>query len=117
MVRSNGPYFAPISAKPSHQPESAPKKRLWSAPRSTNEAHNVSNRLNALRPEKCREGREVIAHLALAAPTTDTVSVQSSSVICSARTPNRCRIPPRSEEHTSELQSPCNLVCRLLLDK
>src|SRR2546426_3415195 len=36
------------------------------------------------------------------------------------------RIPPRaacsqavdrSEEHTSELQSPCNLVCRLLLEK
>src|SRR2546426_9025377 len=31
------------------------------------------------------------------------------------------RPPPRSfgrsEEHTSELQSPCNLVCRLLLEK
>src|SRR5205807_4949944 len=39
----------------------------------------------------------------------------------------RCRCPERSwsrrcgscrsEEHTSELQSPCNLVCRLLLEK
>src|SRR2546426_5892719 len=31
-----------------------------------------------------------------------------------------CRIArhiARSEEHTSELQSPCNLVCRLLLEK
>src|SRR5215467_15798269 len=28
-----------------------------------------------------------------------------------------CRPPWRSEEHTSELQSPCNLVCRLLLEK
>src|SRR2546426_9032950 len=27
------------------------------------------------------------------------------------------RRPERSEEHTSELQSPCNLVCRLLLEK
>src|SRR3989454_7764449 len=27
------------------------------------------------------------------------------------------RAAPRSEEHTSELQSPCNLVCRLLLEK
>src|SRR5256885_1621487 len=27
------------------------------------------------------------------------------------------RVQPRSEEHTSELQSPCNLVCRLLLEK
>src|SRR2546426_7161991 len=31
----------------------------------------------------------------------------------SGRTP----YPRRSEEHTSELQSPCNLVCRLLLEK
>src|SRR5256885_14723579 len=28
-----------------------------------------------------------------------------------------CFTMPRSEEHTSELQSPCNLVCRLLLEK
>src|SRR5256885_12851615 len=27
------------------------------------------------------------------------------------------RATARSEEHTSELQSPCNLVCRLLLEK
>src|SRR3989454_253949 len=26
-------------------------------------------------------------------------------------------VKDRSEEHTSELQSPCNLVCRLLLEK
>src|SRR5205807_2789028 len=31
--------------------------------------------------------------------------------------PSRLRQFPRSEEHTSELQSPCNLVCRLLLEK
>src|SRR5256885_12245713 len=29
----------------------------------------------------------------------------------------RTRPSQRSEEHTSELQSPCNLVCRLLLEK
>src|SRR5205807_10372398 len=29
----------------------------------------------------------------------------------------RRRDTVRSEEHTSELQSPCNLVCRLLLEK
>src|SRR5256885_5806764 len=28
-----------------------------------------------------------------------------------------CHAYRRSEEHTSELQSPCNLVCRLLLEK
>src|SRR5256885_9900778 len=31
--------------------------------------------------------------------------------------PARVLQPDRSEEHTSELQSPCNLVCRLLLEK
>src|SRR2546426_9112969 len=32
--------------------------------------------------------------------------------------PNNKSAPhTRSEEHTSELQSPCNLVCRLLLEK
>src|SRR2546426_7570788 len=30
---------------------------------------------------------------------------------------DRHRRGQRSEEHTSELQSPCNLVCRLLLEK
>src|SRR2546426_5015930 len=35
------------------------------------------------------------------------------------RPPRPCPRPGwvRSEEHTSELQSPCNLVCRLLLEK
>src|SRR2546426_5083580 len=32
-------------------------------------------------------------------------------------TPPPAAAPLRSEEHTSELQSPCNLVCRLLLEK
>src|SRR5256885_6708102 len=33
-------------------------------------------------------------------------------------TPTTSKVEPiRSEEHTSELQSPCNLVCRLLLEK
>src|SRR5256885_3803874 len=38
----------------------------------------------------------------------------------SSKSPNVSTViksPPRSEEHTSELQSPCNLVCRLLLEK
>src|SRR2546426_9190222 len=29
----------------------------------------------------------------------------------------QAQVAARSEEHTSELQSPCNLVCRLLLEK
>src|SRR5256885_10893577 len=37
---------------------------------------------------------------------------------CALRTlEGRVQRRERSEEHTSELQSPCNLVCRLLLEK
>src|SRR5256885_12978630 len=36
---------------------------------------------------------------------------------CPSRPSSRRRSHHRSEEHTSELQSPCNLVCRLLLEK
>src|SRR6516162_11834817 len=40
--------------------------------------------------------------------------------ICTAAPPAGSLVAPvirlRSEEHTSELQSPCNLVCRLLLE-
>src|SRR2546426_5709921 len=34
-----------------------------------------------------------------------------------ARSERQLVASARSEEHTSELQSPCNLVCRLLLEK
>src|SRR2546426_12549953 len=36
---------------------------------------------------------------------------------CTVRNTAMAVLPKRSEEHTSELQSPCNLVCRLLLEK
>src|SRR5256885_3878337 len=38
----------------------------------------------------------------------------AADVVASGASPAAAR---RSEEHTSELQSPCNLVCRLLLEK
>src|SRR5256885_8047165 len=46
-------------------------------------------------------------------PDRSEANARSPRQNCEARQ-NRCR---RSEEHTSELQSPCNLVCRLLLEK
>src|SRR2546426_8358691 len=43
---------------------------------------------------------------------------RSSSMMDAVRgVPAACLEGQRSEEHTSELQSPCNLVCRLLLEK
>src|SRR5256885_7435965 len=44
------------------------------------------------------------------------VSDQHRAVVEEAA-PSATSSPTRSEEHTSELQSPCNLVCRLLLEK
>src|SRR5256885_11749961 len=40
-----------------------------------------------------------------------TTSARRTTPLCNSSSPTR------SEEHTSELQSPCNLECRLLLDK
>src|SRR5256885_14682701 len=57
-----------------------------------------------------------------------TLSLHDALPISSAISPKRAWVRSdfpihrserlvRSEEHTSELQSPCNLVCRLLLEK
>src|SRR5205807_8569212 len=51
--------------------------------------------------------------------------LQTDALRLQQRTGTRDQVPhhvhaydrSRSEEHTSELQSPCNLVCRLLLEK
>src|SRR2546426_6919578 len=42
---------------------------------------------------------------------------QNAAVPATPATPATPGSAIRSEEHTSELQSPCNLVCRLLLEK
>src|SRR2546426_5316984 len=47
--------------------------------------------------------------LELADHRVEVCSVHARVAVCSSA--------GRSEEHTSELQSPCNLVCRLLLEK
>src|SRR5256885_8140556 len=44
-----------------------------------------------------------------------STSWRSPPLTCDS--PRRIEDAQRSEEHTSELQSPCNLVCRLLLEK
>src|SRR5256885_14648080 len=51
-----------------------------------------------------------------------TASPAASCAACAGCAGTACAFSPapslsRSEEHTSELQSPCNLVCRLLLEK
>src|SRR2546430_2856241 len=46
-----------------------------------------------------------------------SAAANASSVSAPAVSPVARRVTPRSEEHTSELQSQSNLVCRLLLEK
>src|SRR5256885_12597214 len=46
-----------------------------------------------------------------------TSKTLSGPAIAAALNQKMASIQDRSEEHTSELQSPCNLVCRLLLEK
>src|SRR5256885_13182283 len=58
------------------------------------------------------EGQEAEAARSSQLPAWKTAS-EGSSLRSKARTDAVLR----SEEHTSELQSPCNLVCRLLLEK
>src|SRR2546426_10504529 len=57
-----------------------------------------------------------------AAAIDEAVEADLDLVICitegiPVRDMIRTKYKMRSEEHTSELQSPCNLVCRLLLEK
>src|SRR2546426_3115513 len=49
----------------------------------------------------------------------NTVVLRGQVVRPTTKTDAEARVKEidRSEEHTSELQSPCNLVCRLLLEK
>src|SRR5688500_20234935 len=59
-------------------------------------------------------GGRPVAVRRLMAMTVRAVAVPSLHPRSRLRAVRRAR---RSEEHTSELQSPCNLVCRLLLEK
>src|SRR5256885_8972060 len=61
-----------------------------------------------------------MARASAARPARDSdIHSQSVAPVSSAASGGRrcARAKARSEEHTSELQSPCNIVCRLLLGK
>src|SRR6266446_10263509 len=50
-------------------------------------------------------------------PSNRERSADSARIVSIISSFPSSRFWSRSEEHTSELQSPCNLVCRLLLEK
>src|SRR5256885_4005506 len=66
--------------------------------------------------------RRMHASIVLASVKPGLDEAQRSTIWCRLGMARRSVAVPccalrRSEEHTSELQSPCNLVCRLLLEK
>src|SRR5256885_11966099 len=68
---------------------------------------------SGINPAIC-PNRPFIASISWSALKSTTPSSSHSMTACSSVS---LRWGCRSEEHTSELQSPCNLVCRLLLEK
>src|SRR5256885_12099900 len=52
----------------------------------------------------------------LAVPAAELAALPVFAVLAAPPVLAAVAVLARSEEHTSELQSPCNLVCRLLLD-
>src|SRR5256885_7685210 len=77
-------------------------------PRSTLFPYTTLFRSRGRRPAVWAAGEYLVLDRAEAAP--------GLFVFCAVLAFSRWRLV-RSEEHTSELQSPCNLVCRLLLEK
>src|SRR5690348_18049941 len=80
-------------------------------PRSTLFPYTTLFRSHVFKDRKVRKKGVVLEHRVDAAP------VRRQRVQPFARHPDFARVRPRSEEHTSELQSPVHLVCRLLLEK
>src|SRR5256885_5364881 len=67
-----------------------------------------------IHPGIAAAARRAIAGLERAGARVEEVSLPGMEQAAAAQS---LIIHARSEEHTSELQSPCNLVCRLLLEK
>src|SRR2546426_7738513 len=66
----------------------------------------------------CRDDQSFRVPTAVSGPPAADLAAGTGPVtLVGAGDIAKCGQVGRSEEHTSELQSPCNLVCRLLLEK
>src|SRR5699024_11308745 len=66
---------------------------------------------------RAQAARRHFGHMLASSPYTDTSAMSASYNITPSNTVSGTITIPRSEEHTSELQSRFDLVCRLLLEK
>src|SRR5207244_12700533 len=99
------PFYSPYSAHPPHPP-SSPTRR----------SSDLCARVPARTGRNARFGRTRGSSIrSRKAARAGVVADQTGPSATPARAAFRERM--RSEEHTSELQSPDHLVCRLLLEK
>src|SRR5256885_2602472 len=96
-----------------------PRPTLFpSTPLSRSEAADVRPLPPIGQPPSLRFFRFTDAELALGPDSLPLYFYGNpTSLIGASQIVPRLDLTSRSEEHTSELQSPCNLVCRLLLEK
>src|SRR5205807_10626370 len=88
-----------------------PRRDLHSFP--TRRSSDLTVRLDPVRSPLKPFDAEPLASVKL--PFKVKLFELNSNTSTAVPEPPSCSV--RSEEHTSELQSPCNLVCRLLLEK
>src|SRR5205807_10490413 len=93
-----------LSARPRRPPPSFPTRRSSDLPRLRGGPHVVAGGEQDAHVHALRRG-----------PPHDEIPADVELRFEQGQPPGER--PHRSEEHTSELQSPCNLVCRLLLEK
>src|SRR5205807_9530694 len=105
-------FYTPTLTRPppTPYPPFFPTRR--SSDLSISSAPTASNIGPSPSPWRCRKARP-----AASSGRNRSQSTPFGITRCPARRMNGVDCDLRSEEHTSELQSPCNLVCRLLLEK
>src|SRR5205807_8708593 len=95
----SGNRFTPRTRAPVHPPPNSKDGRATRSSGCRTSPRGIDKSACSLQP--CRSAR----------------SGRRPAMKCNCHGHHPVPTAPRSEEHTSELQSPCNLVCRLLLEK
>src|SRR5256885_16377832 len=110
---------------PGAKPQKAPPTNAASLDRTTCLAKNQYQAVDvAARPtvtitanDTCGPNSMVIGISGMVSPYAEVLAIMLTPSGTLSWSVQNGVCGPRSEEHTSELQSPCNLVCRLLLEK
>src|SRR2546426_2872845 len=119
LVNRHGCEVTVVAGRALHG-ASADGVRLWPVRRESHQGVAIV-RANGTRFRPRRfSGRAANYVTYFASSTIASLVVSRPDVVVSLTDPpivGLTALSTRSEEHTSELQSPCNLVCRLLLEK